>query len=669
MSNVFATVVSGSGALAVPENDAALAAASAALAALVDTVPSLTYGSCLAFVRDDDGGSSRTLNCLLTGIEYAGGICPSAASTQAMLAAIKAALLASPSVSAVDVQQANLVQQGDAGGLSLPGVENIYFVDKGSNTTTDGSMQQPFHNIQDGIDVAGDGDLVLVYPGTYVEQLTAKAGVTLRGVDQLTCILENTGADAATAPLGDTPVGEWHIENMTIRATGGDGSIIHRFGNNAPLELNHEFIDCHFTGGQFQETPHRSMTKALFLRCRSTGDTNGFYMTGDMTSGRQVRIRFSEHKMDCSPVFSSTHGAGGTQIVCFNATRPGDTTVDWTVEGDWQFAAGASWIGGLGGGLKFGSSSSLNLYLCYLDGGVLFTDDPGSVQVLNCVFENVPGGVGDMDVDPAGPSQVYVSRYSGNSQYRGLAGSVVLPSSERAVGGDQVDRYMSLQDACTSVAVNDTVIRLREDVSLNDTLVLENYSLKIEGDGKHTVRGPGHAGSLVAALRDNQRLEFENIEVSGVIEVGGTDAELRVGHNVDVQGAIRVTGGDADTKVVIDHANLNGSLTFPYPIVIQDAAPTVEIMGNSFVRGYSGSGGYEAVRFEVDNKNLRVKYSTLTHGSVGVGNAPFMTTVVGPAIQYSSHHSVYNADPQAGGSFANAVTTNAYDTYGPAAVY
>jgi hypothetical protein len=669
MSSVFTTIIDGTGTFSVPEDDADLAAASAGIASLLAGLTNLSYDAVLAYVRHGDGGSGRTLNCLITNAKLDGAVCPSSADTTKILADIKTALLASTEITSVSIQEASLVDQsGSGGGLSFPGIENVWFVDKGSNTTTDGSVQYPFHNIQDGIDAASDGDLVLVYPGTYVEQISAVAGVTVRGIDQLTCILENTGADAGTAPLGDTPVGEWHIENMTIRATGGDGSIIHRFGNNAPLELSHEFIDCYFTGGQFQETPHRSMTKALFLRCRSTGDTNGFNLTGDQTTGRQIQIRFSEHKMDCSPIFDSRHGAGGTQIICFNATRPGDSTETWTVEGDWTFAAGASWIGGLTGGLRFGSSGTLSLYLCYLDGGVVFTGTPGSVEVVNSVFALVPGGRGDMDVDPAGPSQVVVNKYSGNSQQRGLAGSIVIASKERNVGGDQSDRYMSLQDACDSVLLHDTVIRLREDVVLNDPLTLTTYRQKIEGDGKHTLTGSAAHGTVIVGMHDDWNLEFENIELSGRLEINGVNTILSLGHNVEMFGSVSIDGGDATAKLVLDHAHLEGSSVYPYPIIIRDGDPFVTIKGNSFVIGYRGGGGYEAIRYEVDNKNVQVGWSTISHGSIGVGNAPFMRTFAGAATGYSSHHSVYNVDPQAGGFFANAIGVD-YDIYDPAAVY
>jgi hypothetical protein len=134
-------------------------------------------------------------------------------------------------------------------------------------------------------------------------------------------------------------------------------------------------------------------------------------------------------------------------------------------------------------------------------------------------------------------------------------------------------------------------------------------------------------------------------------------------------GSVSIVGGDGDTTFRMDDSRLEGTSVYPYPIIIQHPDPQVLIEGNSVVIGGSSESGYEAVRWEVDNPNVLIKYSTITHGSFGVGNNPFMTTVVGPAIQYASHHNAYNANPQTGGSFANSVSANMYDTYDPAAVY
>ena len=111
-----------------------------------------------------------------------------------------------------------------------------------------------------------------------------------------------------------------------------------------------------------------------------------------------------------------------------------------------------------------------------------------------------------------------------------------------------------------------------------------------------------------------------------------------------------------------------GTSVYPYPLIFRHASPKVFIKGNSYVTGYPGSGGFEAVRYEVDSKELYLQRSTLTHGSIGVGTNPFMRTFGGGATAYSSHHDVFNADPQSGGAFSNAVAVN-YDIYDTAAVY
>jgi hypothetical protein len=667
MSNVFTTIISGTGVYAVPTDDASLATASAGLASLLSFVPNLTFDSALAFVRDGDGGSGRTLNCLLTNVKLSGGICPSAANTQTMLTGIKNALLANPNISAVSIQEANLVDQSGGGTISFPGIQRTIFVDKGSNVVETGTVQQPYHSIQSGIAAASSGDLVLIYPGTYVEQIQAKTGVTVRGMDRYECILENTGVDASTYPLADSGNQEFKIENMTIRATDTVG-VIHRLGNTATSTVMHDFTDVYFTAGAFEEISCQTGMKVHFLRCRNSGDANGFRMSGTLDS--TLEIRFSEHVMDCSPLFQSDHSGGWGQIICFNATRPGDSTMTWTVDGDWNLASGACWLGGASGGISFGSTGSLNLYFCYLDGGVVFTSDPGSVEILNSIFNVIPGGRGDIDIAPGGPAQVVLSRYSGNAQQNGIPGTIVIPTSERNVGYDLPDRYMSLQDAVTSIIMHDSVIRMREDVALINPLVLNNYRLKIDGDGKHSLRGAPGFGNVIVRTSDNQYIEFENIEMSGRIEVDGIDSEVSLIHNASLYGSISLEGGDTDTTLRIDHAKVIGTDVYPYPIIFRHADPMVLIEDGSYVAGDNSGPGFEAVRWDVDNPHLHVKFSTVTHGSIGPGVNPFMR-IFGPAppTSYTSHHNAYNADPQVGGSFANLVPANRYDTYDPSVVY
>lgn len=112
-----------------------------------------------------------------------------------------------------------------SGEPSLPGIRNIWMVDDGTNVVTDGTQQLPYHNIQDALAVASSGDLVLVYPGTYTEQITPVAGVVLRGVDQETCVLQNPGNNAADAPIATAANQDMSYENLTVTATVAGGLI------------------------------------------------------------------------------------------------------------------------------------------------------------------------------------------------------------------------------------------------------------------------------------------------------------------------------------------------------------------------------------------------------------------------------------------------------------
>jgi hypothetical protein len=77
---------------------------------------------------------------------------------------------------------------------------NVLWVDKNGNDGEGarGKGALPFLTIQAAINAAVAGDLVLVRPGTYSEVITCKDGVSVRGLDQRTCVISYTGAATAT---------------------------------------------------------------------------------------------------------------------------------------------------------------------------------------------------------------------------------------------------------------------------------------------------------------------------------------------------------------------------------------------------------------------------------------------------------------------------------------
>jgi len=154
MTTVLITVIEGSNDFAVPSSDAETTTTQDALDTILSAVANLTYTDLLAVVKDsDDAGGSRTLNCLLTGATYLGEEVPTASNTQAMFDAISTALLADADITSISLQVGDFLLQPSSGGgsISLPGIERTVFVDEGTNTTEDGTIQNPFHTFEDAI--------------------------------------------------------------------------------------------------------------------------------------------------------------------------------------------------------------------------------------------------------------------------------------------------------------------------------------------------------------------------------------------------------------------------------------------------------------------------------------------------------------------------------------
>jgi hypothetical protein len=184
MSNVFVTDINGTGIYAVPGSDVALAAAEAGLAALIGTVPGLTYSKVFAWVKDSDGGSARTLNCLVANAQLGGAVCPDATDTQTLMSNIQSALEGDPNITSVSVQESNLVDESNGG--ILPGITNTIFVAKGSNTIEDGTLENPYHTFTAALAEAAsripsvsNPQTIWGYPAIYAESFTVPNFVSI----------------------------------------------------------------------------------------------------------------------------------------------------------------------------------------------------------------------------------------------------------------------------------------------------------------------------------------------------------------------------------------------------------------------------------------------------------------------------------------------------------
>lgn len=125
-----------------------------------------------------------------------------AAAVEAVLATndgVMAAVAADPQSAFVAVQNAAIAARLAPGALTVSPIA--------------GAAQ--YTTIQAAVDAAQEGDTILIFPGTYREQVAAwtKPNLHLRGVDKHTVILIDSSGDYATPPL---EIGSGSVSHMTI---------------------------------------------------------------------------------------------------------------------------------------------------------------------------------------------------------------------------------------------------------------------------------------------------------------------------------------------------------------------------------------------------------------------------------------------------------------------
>ena len=78
-------------------------------------------------------------------------------------------------------------------------ISNLHVATTGSDSTGDGSMDNPFATIQKGIDAATSGDTVSVAAGTYVENIYIDKNIAVLGEDRETTIIDGDSSGSAVS--------------------------------------------------------------------------------------------------------------------------------------------------------------------------------------------------------------------------------------------------------------------------------------------------------------------------------------------------------------------------------------------------------------------------------------------------------------------------------------
>ncbi len=507
-----------------------------------------------------------------------------------------------------------------AGIISLPDVEHILFVDKGSNTTETGTRQQPFHVIADALTAAAaltptasNPVAIYVLPGVYEETLTMDtAYIQLVGTNRATCIVSNSGI-----PL--TVTASVSVEGLTFKNTA-----ITRTALISGSSITAEFYNCVFRGANSSNSYLRVDSSATVVmdRCSFLNDTLSrtvFYLaSGEATltacSFEGVCIASDDllTLRECDIV-----AAGGTAV----------------------------------GAVYFGLNTDVVITGCKITnttGPALYAyQAPSSVHVTNNSLDSLSTGYDFLaTANVTGPIYGNVMMAKGYSEY-------IRPDEPiRYVGqsGD-TDYHSDLPNALDSCAVDGTNIILLMDTVVPTLYHYPVVETTIDGKG-YSVAGATINVGILNTL-SGKVLAFKNCAIVSMrlfVRSGPIHIEDCTVANVRFDCENVVDG------LVVKRSVLTGANNYGSPIIITGTCGI--LIDSSYIKGYAGN---EAIRWQADNDNVEIKNSTIMHGSLGTNN-PFGRGGT-QTPDYKSHHTGYNSDPETGGIWTNLVSSvDRYET-------
>jgi hypothetical protein len=293
--------------------------------------------------------------------------------------------------------------------------------------------------------------LIMVYPGKYVEQIHSIDGIHIVGVHSQDNRytkgprLYMPGTSPETYPLRAEAGDKYRMYGMQIESAFATGVI-------TELPELGTFSSCYFRG-RFIES-NKDVSHFLIFDDCEIRDVNykAFDLTGTNLLGRRLIEMNHSIITRCSPVFSSTHvdeaEFGWNENSKMLSSSP-------HISGDWNLAAENSTLAGgrigIEGRMSIGGTGDINIVNCMMTSGLHFTEDPGTVKILNSLFTGVDGiPVGEADI--TADVDIYDVYYLNNIQQNGICGKIHTTSKVANVGGDASNRYFSIQDAIDSLS-------------------------------------------------------------------------------------------------------------------------------------------------------------------------------------------------------------------------
>lgn len=530
-------------------------------------------------------------------------------------------------------------------------IANTIFVDKGSDSSQDGSLARPFHTLSAAVAAASFGDTIAVFPGDYAETgLVSKAGVTWQGIGEGQVSVSGAGTVLAVthpsvyrnilfAVTDAAPL-------ITLVAAAGvafDHCIFSLNGNNANAisvggSSQVEFIDC---------TTNQTAANFDVITADAT-PTNSIVIRRGAGLG-VVRVSDGALTVEDVPMWSGGlfhSGTGALRVTNNYISGPGPINHTTT-------------------GSVYIQSNRLESLTGYAIEAMV---SPSSGVLVDNVLQ---GALGDFAADTANIVYTMIQGNTCSVGFIQIDGGILSCAAAKVknVGGP-VDRWATLSHAVAAAASGQIVLVNSGNWVVDSPVVLKD-GVVIRGVDRKLVTVSADEGFAAFDMTgaDNVTASLEDMTIFGSVDVtvGAGSYYLHM-DNIHLRGTLDLQSGSANTVVHCTNSKIVGNDTDQYPVRVAAANPYMYFM-TCFLQG----NGVEAVYYDgVTNNNLYFQGGCkVAHGSLGA-NLPFGRSAA-QTPSYHSDHNGYNADPNnppGPGFMVNLVPLgNQYDSFDPACIY
>lgn len=514
------------------------------------------------------------------------------------------------------------------GVISFPGIQQVLNVWGGSTSpmAPDGTQRNPFLTITAALAAAaalvpgaGNRIMILVWPGTYVESLTAVAYVDIVGVDRDACVVEDDGAPTLTDAVGQTT-----YRTMTFRSTSAR-SVLYV---TAPYRV--EFFDC------VLDKAGEPLIDDENCRVHLNGATDCRFWTCSFiaAAGASWSAIYLEGASVClihGCTFLSTYvtvldtSSLTIESSSFDSTYS-QHLINWGSTGAFDCRAS-----------NLSQSQRSVIYLSANPSTFTLLDN-----VMTCAAQYYC-----VDADAARTGL----RIEQNEMFMGgMHSRISHLNPNKFVGASGMkDWYGTTQEALTACTYDDCVVHLLRDETPGAFLVNPaNRILTIDGHGKHRLTAPG--GSTLAVFNSGS-VTLRDLELVGRVYLSGGTISVVAIERCIMDGAFDLFSTPAGSVARVTDSTIISNATHTRALIIGDADPQV-VCKRSRLKGYTG---WPAIYWGIVNNNLDLKECTVMHGTPIVGNNPFgQSGGLGP-ITYDAHQCAFNDDPD---TVAGSIWTN-----------